>query len=147
MTITETLASLFKNTYIKNSLPRYPGKGQAAEPNYVNPTYLEGQLVVIGPGDYFSFAWIPLEHQIFFGRPSPELTLKMLREAGAPSLTAGMGGPVPTLEDGNVRTMTDYVLRCMEVTLNKIEDDKCDGKLEGCDIWYDGDGEDCCHFQ
>ncbi|KAL3780323.1 hypothetical protein ACHAWO_010110 [Cyclotella atomus] len=128
-------------------LPRYPGRGQAAEPNYENPQYLEGQLVVIGPGDYFSFAWIPLEHQIFFGRPSPELTLKMLREGGSPSLTAGMGGPVPLLEDGNVRAMTDYLFRCMEITLDRIEDERCEGKAEGCGIWYGGDDEGICHFQ
>jgi hypothetical protein len=31
--------------------------------------------------DYFSFAWIPLGHQVFFGRPSAELALKMMQEA------------------------------------------------------------------
>jgi hypothetical protein len=130
-----------------DSLPRYPGKGQAAEPDYQNPQYLEGQLVVIGPGDYFSFAWIPLEHQIFFGRPSPELTLKMLREGGPPSITAGVGLPVPTLKDGNIREMRDYVSRCMEVTLNMIDDDMCEGKKENCGVWYDEDDEEMCYFQ
>ena len=66
-----------------HSLPRYPDRGHAAEYNYRNPT----SIVVIGPGDYFSFAWKPLEHQIFFGRPSPKLTLKLLREGGSASLT------------------------------------------------------------
>jgi len=130
-------------------LPRYPGKGHAAEPNFQNPTYLEGQLVVIGPGDYFSFAWIPLEHQIFFGRPSPELTLKMLREGGSASLTAGMGAPVPTLESGTHREMTDYLTRCLEVTNSNFEDDACEGKaFDGCGIWHgDDDDEELCFFQ
>ena len=48
-------------------LPRFPGQGHAAEPGFLNNQYVEGQLVVIG-NDYFSFAWVPLEHQIFFGR-------------------------------------------------------------------------------
>jgi hypothetical protein len=128
-------------------LPRYPGKGQAAEPNYQNPTYLEGQLVIIGPGDYFSFAWIPLEHQIFFGRPSPELTLKMLREGGSASLTAGMGLPVPSV-DGNSREIRDYLSRCMEVTISKFEEDQCEGKAsEWCGIWHGDEDEELCYFQ
>jgi hypothetical protein len=71
----------------------------------------------------------------------------MLREGGSPSLTAGMGGPVPLLEDGNVRAMTDYLFRCMEITLDRIEDERCEGKAEGCGIWYGGDDEGICHFQ
>ncbi|KAL7517996.1 hypothetical protein ACHAWX_002866 [Stephanocyclus meneghinianus] len=43
-------------------LPRYSGKGQTAEPGYKNPKYLKGQLVDIGSEEYFSFAWILLEH-------------------------------------------------------------------------------------
>jgi len=49
---------------------------------------MDGQLVVTGKGDYFSFTWVPLEHKIFFGRPSPEFTLKMLREGGGSALTS-----------------------------------------------------------
>ena len=49
-------------------LPRFPGHGHAAEPGFLNHQFMEGQLVVIGEGNYFSFAWVPLEHQIFFGR-------------------------------------------------------------------------------
>lgn len=49
-------------------LPRFPGHGHAAEPGFINHQFMEGQLVVIGEGNYFSFAWVPLEHQIFFGR-------------------------------------------------------------------------------
>uniref|UniRef100_A0A7S0CFQ6 Uncharacterized protein n=1 Tax=Proboscia inermis TaxID=420281 RepID=A0A7S0CFQ6_9STRA len=60
----------------------------------------EGQLIMVG--DYFSFAWIPLGHQIFFGRPSPELTLKMILE----STTAK-----PT---DDVNKMRDYVTRCLD---------------------------------
>ena len=45
-------------------LPRFPGPGHAAEPGFANSQFMEGQLVVIGGGDYFSFAWIPLEHQV-----------------------------------------------------------------------------------
>jgi len=43
--------------------------------------WVEGQLIMVG--EYFSFAWVPIGHQIFFGRPSLELTLKMLKEGTA----------------------------------------------------------------
>ena len=80
---------------------------------------MQGQLVVIGEGDYFSFAWVPLEHQIFFGRPSPELTLKMLREGGGTSLTAGVGLDIPGLEASRTEQI-DYVARCLEETGDTI---------------------------
>ena len=63
----------------KSFLPRFLGKGQVAAEGFVNPTWLEGQLILVGR--FFSFAWLPLGHQVFFGRPSSELVLKMLREA------------------------------------------------------------------
>jgi len=57
-------------------LERFSGKGQVAAEGFVNNQWLDGQLILVG--DYFSFAWVPLGHQVFFGRPSAELTLKML---------------------------------------------------------------------
>ena len=126
-------------------LPRFSGEGHAAEPGYVNNQFLEGQLVVIGEGDYFSFAWIPLEHQIFFGRPSPELTLKMLREGGGTSLTAGIGMSVPGL-DAHVKDQTDYVTRCLEVTENTFWDERNEGKTDSFSgIWHGNEEE--CYFE
>jgi len=66
-------------------LPRYSGMGQVAEDGFTNNQWMTGQLIIIGD-EYFSFAWIPIEQQIFFGRPSPELALKMLRESGVEPL-------------------------------------------------------------
>ena len=59
-------------------LNRFHGKGQIASENFTDAQWVEGQLIMVG--DYFSFAWVPIGHQIFFGRPSLELTLKMLKE-------------------------------------------------------------------
>lgn len=127
-------------------LPRFPGQGHAAEPGFVNHQYMEGQLVVIGEGDYFSFAWVPLEHQIFFGRPSPELTLKMLREGGGASLTAGVGLEVPGL-DASHRVQTDYVSRCMEVTADAYWDELNEGKVSPFSCIWHGDDVDNCYFE
>jgi len=59
-------------------LPRFVGRGHVADEEYEEIARVEGQLVLIG--DYFSFAWVPQKHQIFFGRPSGELALRMLRD-------------------------------------------------------------------
>jgi len=59
-------------------LPRFVGKGHVADEGYKEVAWVEGQLVLIG--DYFGFAWVPQQHQIFFGRPSGELALRMLRD-------------------------------------------------------------------
>lgn len=63
----------------KRYLPRHLGKGQVASENFSNAQWMEGQLILVGR--FFSFAWVPIGHQVFFGRPSSELTLKMLKEA------------------------------------------------------------------
>lgn len=60
-------------------LTRFAGKGQVAALGFKDRSWLEGQLILVG--DYFSFAWLPISHQVFFGRPSAELTLKLLRES------------------------------------------------------------------
>ena len=127
-------------------LPRFPGHGHAAEPGYINHQFLEGQLVVIGEGDYFSFAWVPLEHQIFFGRPSPELTLKMLREGGGSSLTAGVGLEVPGLDAGQ-KEQTEYVARCLEVTEDSFWDEWNEGKVDPFSCIWHGDDAEYCYFE
>lgn len=63
----------------KKYLPRYLGKGQVAGENFTNAQWMEGQMILVGR--FFSFAWVPIGTQIFFGRPSSELTIKMLKEA------------------------------------------------------------------
>ena len=63
----------------KKYLPRVIGKGQVASENFTNAQWMDGQMILVGR--FFSFAWVPIGHQIFFGRPSSELTIKMLKEA------------------------------------------------------------------
>jgi hypothetical protein len=108
---------------------------------------MEGQLVVIGQGKYFSFAWVPLEHQIFFGRPSPELTIKMLREGGGTSLTAGIGSPVPSL-DADMKEHVEYANRCLVVTADIAMDGMIEGKMDpfSC-IWHGNEAMEHCYFE
>ena len=104
-------------------LPRYSGIGQVAEEGFVNNQWMDGQLIIIGD-EYFSFAWIPIEQQIFFGRPSPELALKMLRDHGVVPLrsTSKKFDVAPSL-DASVEVQKEFVTRCMEMTDEIVEDD------------------------
>jgi hypothetical protein len=60
-------------------LPRHPGRGRVASADFADPKWMEGQMILVG--EFFSFAWVPIGRQIFFGRPSAELTIRMMREA------------------------------------------------------------------
>jgi len=99
-------------------LPRFPGLGQVASEGFVNQQWMEGQLILVG--EYFSFAWIPIGHQIFFGRPSAELTLKMLKQSKMVDFGANVdhqGSPNALAE------MRAYVAKCFEETENVIDDE------------------------
>lgn len=87
-------------------LQRFAGKGQVAADGYLDSQWIDGQLILVN--EYFSFAWLPIGHQVFFGRPTAELILKLLkddtkREAGHSSTRA-------------------YLERCWEET-EHIQDD------------------------
>lgn len=62
----------------KKYLPRFVGKGRVASENFTNAQWMEGQFILVGR--FFSFAWVPIGQQIFFGRPSSDLILTMLKE-------------------------------------------------------------------
>jgi Cyclin D1 binding domain len=59
-------------------LPRFAGKGQVAADGYQDSQWIDGQLIMVN--EYFSFAWLPIGHQVFFGRPTPELILKLMKD-------------------------------------------------------------------
>lgn len=124
-------------------LPRHKGLGQVAEPGFKNSQWMSGQLIIIGD-EYFSFAWVPIEQQIFFGRPSPELALKMLRESGASTISPPKTWEEPPTIDSDVEVLKDYVSSCLEKTAEGFEEDESNGKDPfGC-IWTGGEE---CYFQ
>mmetsp|Transcript_11574 Transcript_11574/g.24550 ORF Transcript_11574/g.24550 Transcript_11574/m.24550 type:complete len:397 (+) Transcript_11574:310-1500(+) len=59
-------------------LQRFVGQGQVASEGYQDSQWMEGQLILVN--EYFSFAWLPIGHQVFFGRPTPELILKLMKD-------------------------------------------------------------------
>ena len=75
----------------------------------MNSQFLEGQLILVN--EFFSFAWVPIGHQVFFGRPSPELTLKLLKASEESSATSD-------IDQARV-----HLGRCMEETQNLLEEE------------------------
>lgn len=122
-----------------SQLPRYHGLGRVAEEDFKNAQWMEGQLIIIGE-EYFSFAWVPIEHQIFFGRPSPELALKMLRDGGISSLQTKSWNEPPS-QDDDFDVLKEYANHCFERTEETIEDELF-GDEFGC-IWHGLDTEEC----
>jgi hypothetical protein len=125
-------------------LPRYEGLGQVAESGFRNNQWMEGQMIIIGE-DYFSFAWVPIEQQIFFGRPSPELALKMLRDSGISTVKVNKVWDRPPSMDDDVNVLKDYMTSCLERTTETFEEE-LKGNPFTC-IWHEADNEECSYFQ
>lgn len=68
---------------------------------------MEGQLIIIGK-NYFSFAWVPLSHQILFGRPSSEILFELLRENGSHDLLARRQWKEPPSANHNMEACKEY---------------------------------------
>lgn len=92
-------------------LQRHSGQGQVAADGFVNRQWLDGQLILVN--QYFSFAWLPTGHQVFFGRPSPELTLKLLRESSSHRQMFPSHNAIGEALEQNPR---QYLERCYEET-------------------------------
>lgn len=135
-----TLTNKAAKKWGTSQLTRYGGLGQVAKEGFINNKWIEGQLIIIGE-NYFSFAWVPLEQQIFFGRPSPELTMKMLRDGGVMSLRERMNWEKPPSIDEDTIVLKEYVTSCLDKTEEKL-DDELAGVPNGC-IWHSSDAEEC----
>ena len=88
----------------------------------------------------------PLENQIFFGRPSPELALKMLREGGKEDLRSKTHWEAPPSLDEDVDVLKDFVASCLEKTTQTIEEEMPAGEPFGC-IWHGGTDAEECYFE
>lgn len=80
-------------------LSRFVGEGQIAKKGYTDSKFLDGQFIMFD--SHFSFVWIPTRHHVFFGRPSPEVALSMLRDTIS--------------KEDEVENMRDHLERCMDM--------------------------------
>jgi hypothetical protein len=111
-------------------LQRFAGQGQVAAEGYQDSQWVDGQLIMVN--EYFSFAWLPIGHQVFFGRPTPELILKLMKEEQKKKVG-----------DCSARA---FLERCWEET-EYIEDDMevnneggMMGSSSGCSCYYYEEG-------
>lgn len=103
-------------------LSRFPGKGQVASEGFVNNQWMDGQLILVG--NYFSFAWLPIGHQIFFGRPSAELTLKMLKQSQMSDF-----GAIDLDSPNTAAEQRAFAQRCFQETELMLFDDEAEDEL------------------
>jgi hypothetical protein len=108
-------------------LQRFSGKGHVASKGFVNSQWMDGQLILVG--EHFSFVWLPIGHQVFFGRPSSELTLKLLGQNGQ----GQFGGSGAT--DDKER---EHMFRCLEET------ELLDDEMELCDELFLSQHQEGC---
>jgi hypothetical protein len=149
-------------------LSRFSGIGQVAEKGFKNSQWMDGQLVFINE-DYFSFAWMPINYQILFGRPSYDLTVNMMTEQENATLpkkntnlldqeeeddeedfyvyhheSHGEECMLPPDADDDIGTLNKHVVNCFDATLQLV--DECSLQDDSSSCIFD-DGSDACCFE
>ena len=81
---------------------RYPGRGQVSRRGFKDNRYVEGQMILFEK--QFSFVWIPTKHHVLFSRPSPEMTLRLLRNTLS--------------REDELENMRNHINRCYEMDLS-----------------------------
>ena len=129
-------------------LTRFAGLGHVAEEGFENSQWMDGQLVYINE-DYFSFAWMPINHQILLTRPSNDVIMKMMKEQeekmqSATNDNVGEDGCIlpPDLDD-DFDTLNQHVGKCFDVTTDLVDECSIQDDSSSC-IFYDDDSDVCC---
>lgn len=94
------------NQWGSKYLQRFAGRGQVAAEGYLDSQWVDGQLILVN--EYFSFAWLPIGHQVFFGRPTAELILKLMKDDNNSNVA-----------ESSARS---HLERCWEETENVLDD-------------------------
>lgn len=81
---------------------RFPGRGQVSRKFFKDSRFVEGQMILFETR--FSFVWIPTKHHVLFHRPSPEMTLKLLRNTIS--------------REDEVENMRNHLTRCFDMDLS-----------------------------
>lgn len=86
----------------KGEFHRFPGRGQVSRKGFKDHRYVEGQMILFE--SQFSFVWIPTKHHVLFHRPSPEMTLKYLRDTIS--------------KEDEIENMRSHISRCFNMDLS-----------------------------
>jgi hypothetical protein len=81
---------------------RLPGKGQVSRKGFRDNRFVEGQMILFE--NRFSFVWIPTKHHVLFHRPTPEMTLKLLRNTIS--------------REDEVENQREHLTRCFDMDLS-----------------------------
>lgn len=108
-----------------SELQRFSGLGQVADEGFQNNQWMDGQLILFSE-DYFSFAWLPLGCQIFFGRPSPELSIAMMKKSMEQKL-----------KKDDVDYSKKHAKQCFVSTVDAICDGSLNDSSDSCIIFED----------
>ncbi|KAL3927251.1 MAG: hypothetical protein SGARI_005373 [Bacillariaceae sp.] len=81
---------------------KFAGKGQVSRRGFKDHRYVEGQMILFE--NQFSFVWIPTKHHVLFHRPSPEMTLKLLRDTIS--------------KEDEIENMRNHLDRCFNMDLS-----------------------------
>jgi hypothetical protein len=87
---------------MKGEFHRFPGKGQVSRKGFKDHRFVEGQMILFE--NQFSFVWIPTKHHVLFSRPSPEQTLKYMRDTIS--------------KEDEVENMRNHITRCFDMDLS-----------------------------
>jgi len=90
------------SAHSSRELRRFSGKGQISRKGFRDNRFVEGQMILFETR--FSFVWMPTKHHVNFNRPSPEVTLKLLRN-------------IISRED-ELENVRDHLSRCFEMDLS-----------------------------
>lgn len=75
----------------------FPGEGQLAKQDFKDNHFASGVFIAYDT-HRFSFSWVPTKHHVFFARPSPHETIRLLRDVIS--------------DEDEVENMRDHVARC-----------------------------------
>mmetsp|Transcript_37076 Transcript_37076/g.100019 ORF Transcript_37076/g.100019 Transcript_37076/m.100019 type:complete len:321 (-) Transcript_37076:197-1159(-) len=90
-------------------LERYTGKGRVVDKKSKSTHWLPGQMILVG--DYFAFAWLPINLQIFFMRVPDNITAQLLTlEEDRQSLDRLMSVEAPESESSSPLTEREEVM-------------------------------------
>jgi len=77
----ESLSSGEEHTVLESKYGEsiFPGQGHISKKNFKDSKFINGVFIIYDT-HRFSFSWVPTKHHVFFVRPSPNETIRLMRD-------------------------------------------------------------------